>query len=83
MFPAEAASPAVLKALRAVLPVGAHVVPVGGIDAHNLGPWFAAGASAVGVGSSLYRPGDDAAAVAEHAASLVSAARAARSPVLS
>jgi 2-dehydro-3-deoxyphosphogalactonate aldolase len=83
MFPAEAASPAVLKALRAVLPVGAHVVPVGGIDARNLGPWFAAGASAVGVGSSLYRPGDDAAAVAEHAASLVSAARAARSPVLS
>jgi 2-dehydro-3-deoxyphosphogalactonate aldolase len=53
MFPAEAASPRVLKALRAVLPATAHVVPVGGIDALNLGPWLAAGASAVGVGSSL------------------------------
>jgi len=64
LFPAEAASPRVLKALRAVLPANAQVVPVGGIDALNLGAWFAAGASAVGTGSSLYRPGDDAATVA-------------------
>ncbi len=78
MFPAEAASPRVLKALRAVLPASAHVVPVGGIDARNLGPWLAAGASAVGVGSSLYRPGDDAATVAGHARSLVAAVAAAR-----
>jgi 2-dehydro-3-deoxyphosphogalactonate aldolase len=80
MFPAEAASPRVLKALRAVLPATAHVVPVGGIDALNLGPWLAAGASAVGVGSSLYRPGDDAATVAGRAGSLVAAVAAARSP---
>jgi 2-dehydro-3-deoxyphosphogalactonate aldolase len=78
MFPAEAASPRVLKALRAVLPASAHVVPVGGIDALNLGPWLAAGASAVGVGSSLYRPGDDAATVAGRAGSLVAAVAAAR-----
>ena len=81
MFPAEAASPRVLKALRAVLPASAHVVPVGGIDALNLGPWLAAGASAVGVGSSLYRPGDDAATVAGRAGSLVAAVAAARSAV--
>jgi 2-dehydro-3-deoxyphosphogalactonate aldolase len=80
LFPAEAVSPRVLKALRAVLPAAAQLVPVGGIDATNLAPWFAAGASAVGVGSSLYRPGDKAAAVAAHAASLVSAVTAARSP---
>lgn len=78
MFPAEAASPRVLKALRAVLPASVHVVPVGGIDALNLGPWLAAGASAVGVGSSLYRPGDDAATVAGRARSLVAAVAAAR-----
>jgi 2-dehydro-3-deoxyphosphogalactonate aldolase len=78
MFPAEAASPRVLTALRAVLPAGAQVVPVGGIDAGTLAPWFAAGASAVGVGSSLYRPGDDPAAVANRAISLVSAAKSAR-----
>ncbi len=77
MFPAEAASPRVLKALRAVLPASAHVVPVGGIDALTLGSWLAAGASAVGVGSSLYRPGDDAGAVAGRAGSLVAAVAAA------
>jgi 2-dehydro-3-deoxyphosphogalactonate aldolase len=81
MFPAEAASPRVLKALRAVLPADAQVVAVGGIDALNLGPWFAAGANAVGTGSSLYRPGDDAATVAVRAAAMVAAVAAARSPV--
>jgi 2-dehydro-3-deoxyphosphogalactonate aldolase len=81
MFPAEAASPRVLKALRAVLPADAQVVAVGGIDALNLGPWFAAGANAVGTGSSLYRPGDDAATVAVRAAAIVAAVAAARSPV--
>ena len=80
LFPAEAASPRVLKALRAVLPASTHVVPVGGIDASNLGPWLAAGASAVGAGSSLYRAGDDAAMVGGRARALVAAAGAARSP---
>jgi 2-dehydro-3-deoxyphosphogalactonate aldolase len=81
MFPAEAASPRMLKALRAVLPASTNVVPVGGIDALNLGPWLAAGASAVGVGSSLYRPGDDAATVAGRAVLLVAAVAAARPAV--
>ena len=36
LFPAEAASPAVLRALRAVLPPGTAVLPVGGIDASNM-----------------------------------------------
>lgn len=81
MFPAEAASPRVLKALRAVLPASAHVVPVGGINALSLGPWLAAGASAVGVGASLYRPGNDAATVAGRAGSLVAAVAAARPAV--
>jgi 2-dehydro-3-deoxyphosphogalactonate aldolase len=79
MFPAEAASPRVLRALRAVLPASALVVPVGGIDAGNLGSWLSAGASAAGVGSSLYRPGDDAVVVAGRARSLVAAVATARS----
>ena len=37
LFPAEAASPAVLRALRAVLPAGTAVLPVGGIDASQHG----------------------------------------------
>jgi 2-dehydro-3-deoxyphosphogalactonate aldolase len=39
LFPAEAASPAMLRALRAVLPPGTSVLPVGGIDASNMAGW--------------------------------------------
>lgn len=58
LFPAEAASPAVLKALRAVLPPNTVVLPVGGIDAGNIPAWRAAGAAGFGIGSSIYKPGD-------------------------
>jgi 2-dehydro-3-deoxyphosphogalactonate aldolase len=70
LFPAEAASPAVLRALRAVLPPGTLVLPVGGMDAASLPAWRAAGAAGFGIGSALYRPGDDAAAVAAKARAL-------------
>ena len=36
LFPAEGASPAMLRAMRAVLPAGTMVLPVGGIDASNM-----------------------------------------------
>ncbi len=58
LFPAEAASPAVLKALLAVLPKGTPVLPVGGMAAETLAPWRQAGAAGFGIGSALYRPGD-------------------------
>lgn len=58
LFPAEAASPGVLKAIRAVLPAGTNVLPVGGIDPGNMAPWLAAGAAGFGLGSAIYRPGD-------------------------
>ncbi|MGH7041128.1 MAG: 2-dehydro-3-deoxy-6-phosphogalactonate aldolase [Acetobacteraceae bacterium] len=73
LFPAEAARPAVLRALRAVLPMGTLVLPVGGVDAASLGAWRAAGAAGFGIGSAIYRPGDDAAAVAAKARALVAA----------
>ncbi|MEY2114002.1 2-dehydro-3-deoxy-6-phosphogalactonate aldolase [Rhodanobacter sp. FW106-PBR-R2A-1-13] len=57
LFPAEQASPAVLKAWRAVLPPGAAVLPVGGVTPDTMGPWLAAGAAGFGIGSSLYAPG--------------------------
>lgn len=57
LFPAEAASPAVLKAIRAVLPAGARVLPVGGITPGNMAPWVEAGAAGFGIGSALYSPG--------------------------
>lgn len=73
LFPAEAASPAVLRALRAVLPPGTAVLPVGGIDASNMAGWRGAGAAGFGIGSAIYRPGDSPETVAAKARGLVSA----------
>ena len=73
MFPAEAASPAVLKALLAVLPKGVPVLPVGGMDIGTIPAWRAAGAAGFGLGSALYKPGDSPATVASRAASLLRA----------
>ncbi len=75
LFPAEIASPAVVKALLAVLPKGTPLIPVGGIGADNMEAWRLAGAAGFGLGSSLFKPGDDAATVRAKAASIVSAWR--------
>ena len=73
LFPAEAASPAVLRSLRAVLPAGVPVVPVGGMDAASIPAWRAAGAAGFGIGSALFKPGDTAGDVARKAAALQAA----------
>jgi 2-dehydro-3-deoxyphosphogalactonate aldolase len=70
LFPAEAASPAVLKALLAVLPKGTPVLPVGGIGAHNMQPWRDAGASGFGIASALFKAGDLPEVVARRARAL-------------
>lgn len=67
LFPAEAASPAVLGAQRAVLPADVPILPVGGIVPNRMAPWLAAGADGFGLGSALYRPGFTAAEVSENA----------------
>lgn len=67
LFPAEGASPAVLKAMRAVLPADLRILPVGGIAPDTMAPWRAAGAAGFGLGSALYRPGATAAQVGENA----------------
>ena len=77
LFPAELATPAVVKAMLAVLPKGTPLIPVGGIAAGNLREWHGGGAAGFGLGSSLYRPGDDAATVRSKAAAIVSAYRSA------
>lgn len=58
VFPAEVFGPAYIKALRAPLPQAA-LMPTGGVTVENLGAWFANGAVAVGIGSSLSGPGAD------------------------
>lgn len=56
LFPAEAHSPAVAKALKAVLPRGTRILPVGGITPDALQSWHSAGASGFGLGGALYQP---------------------------
>jgi 2-dehydro-3-deoxyphosphogalactonate aldolase len=73
LFPAEGASPAMLRAMRAVLPSGTKVLPVGGIDATNMAAWRAAGAAGFGIGSAIYKPGDTQAVVGAKAAALLAA----------
>jgi 2-dehydro-3-deoxyphosphogalactonate aldolase len=63
LFPAEMITPATVKALRAVLPKTAALMPVGGITPDNMAAYLAAGASGVGLGSALYAPGNSAPAV--------------------
>ena len=75
LFPAEASSPAVLRALLAVLPAHTAVLPVGGIVPEAIGAWLAAGAAGFGIGSALFRPGIGAGDIAQRAMRLVSAVR--------
>lgn len=64
LFPAEgAATPGMLRAMRAVLPPGTRVLPVGGISPELMSKWHAAGAAGFGLGSQLYTPGRGAADV--------------------
>lgn len=73
LFPAEASSPQVLKAMRAVLPAQVPVLPVGGIDSQTMSAWREAGAAGFGLGSAIYRPGDSADVVRKKARSLLAA----------
>ena len=67
LFPAEAAGPATLKAILAVLPKGTPVMPVGGVSMESMTEWRAAGAAGFGIGGSIYRPGDEPDGVRERA----------------
>jgi 2-dehydro-3-deoxyphosphogalactonate aldolase len=73
LFPAEGASPAMLRAQRAVLPREVAVLAVGGVTPETMATWRTAGADGFGLGSSLYRAGKPAAAVAADAARFVAA----------
>lgn len=73
LFPAEGASPAVLKAMRAVLPANTRVIPVGGITPGTVAPWLAAGAAGFGLGSALYQPAMAAADVSIRAKQFIAA----------
>jgi 2-dehydro-3-deoxyphosphogalactonate aldolase len=71
LFPAEAASPAVLKAMRAILPKDTRVLPVGGIAPELMADWRKAGAAGFGLGSALFAPGMSAADVGARAKAFI------------
>ena len=57
LFPAEMIPPAAVRALRAVLPRGTKLVPVGGITPEAIAPYRDAGADGFGLGSALFKAG--------------------------
>jgi 2-dehydro-3-deoxyphosphogalactonate aldolase len=71
LFPAEGNPPAVLKAMKAVLPPAVPVLPVGGITPEKMAVYWQAGARGFGLGSALYAPGMRAEAVRERAQAFV------------
>ena len=73
IFPAEMASPAVVKALRAVLPADALLLPVGGITPDNIPAYINAGANGFGIGSALYKSGMTADSITENAIKFIAA----------
>ena len=79
LFPAEAATPAVVKGQRAVLPKGVPYLVVGGVTPQNVAGWMAAGANGFGLGSGVYKPGQSPDEVHAQALAYVEAVRAARS----
>jgi len=75
LFPAEVWGPRGLKALKAVLPEGTPLWPVGGVATDNLSQWTAAGATGFGIGGQLYQPGDGAQNVGQRAREFINAWR--------
>jgi 2-dehydro-3-deoxyphosphogalactonate aldolase len=72
-FPASVLGPSGIAAQLAVLPKDVVVGAVGGVSDKNLASYVAAGIRAIGLGSSLYRPGMTAAEVRERALASISA----------
>ena len=71
LFPAEAVTPAFVKAQRAVLPQDVPLLVVGGVKPDNMQPWLDAGANGFGLGSGLYKPGQSPDEVAAQARAYV------------
>jgi 2-dehydro-3-deoxyphosphogalactonate aldolase len=78
LFPAGTYGPGHLRAMKAVLPAEAVVIPVGGVGPAQMAEWWAAGARGFGLGSELYKAGMSPAEVGRRAAEAVAALNATR-----
>ena len=63
-FPATLLGEANLIALKAVLPENVPLYMVGGVGPENFSSWFEAGATGFGIGSGIYKAGDNSISVA-------------------
>ncbi|HEU4810223.1 MAG TPA: 2-dehydro-3-deoxy-6-phosphogalactonate aldolase [Sphingomicrobium sp.] len=75
LFPAEAASPKVVKAIRAVLPEDVPLLIVGGVTPESVSGWLDAGADGFGLGGGLYKPGQSVEETLDKACAYVEALR--------
>ncbi len=75
LFPAEGASPGVVKAQRAVLPKDVPLLVVGGVRPDNMRAYLDAGANGFGLGSGLYKAGQTPQEVAAQATAYVAGAQ--------
>ncbi len=73
LFPAEAASPAVVKSQRAVLPKNVPLIVVGGVTPESIPGWLKAGADGFGLGGGLYKPGQNPQVTLEKARAYIAA----------
>jgi 2-dehydro-3-deoxyphosphogalactonate aldolase len=71
LFPAEIAGPQGVRAVRAVLPTGARVYAVGGVDPASMDDRRAAGASGCGIGSAVFKSRQSAEQTGRQAAQFV------------
>lgn len=71
IFPAARMGAAYLKDIRAVLPPGIKLVPLGGVSKATMAEFHAAGADGYGFGTNLYTPGHSAEQVGAAASELV------------
>lgn len=72
-FPASVLGPGGIAAVKAVLPADATVGVVGGVSEADFAAFAKVGVRTFGLGSSLYKPGMEAAAVGERAVAAVRA----------
>ena len=75
LFPAEAASPKVVKAQKAVLPNAVPLIVVGGVTPESIPEWIGGGADGFGLGGGLYKPGQDTETTLAKARAYVSAVK--------
>ena len=79
LFPAGSVNRSHVKAIREILPGNIEIWAVGGAGAHDLAQWLDCGVRGIGVGGSLYKPGDSVEVVGQRARALIEAWSSAKS----